>query len=197
MVPLNKKDAILESAQDLMLGKGFVATSIDEICEKAGVTKGSFFHYFTNKDQLGKELIDRFAEQNGAALMNLVNQRGADPLDRVLGYIDAAAEMCLDPKNKGCLVGTMTQELHQTHPEINGCCGRKFQAMLQVFRSDLDAAKAKYASDREIDLDGLAEMFVATLQGGIVLVKATKDHQIMMRLFNHYRRYVESLFKAR
>ena len=46
MDKVDKKEKILDSAQCLMLDKGYVATSVDAICEKAGVTKGSFFYYF-------------------------------------------------------------------------------------------------------------------------------------------------------
>ena len=55
------KEKLLESATDLMLVHGYGATSIDEVCEKAKVNRGSFFYYFKSKEELGKELIDHFA----------------------------------------------------------------------------------------------------------------------------------------
>ena len=59
------KEKLLEAAQQLMLAKGFPATTVDEICEAAGFTKGSFFHYFESKEHLGKEVLDRFYQKNG------------------------------------------------------------------------------------------------------------------------------------
>src|SRR5689334_24216214 len=54
------KEKLLDAAQQLMLSKGFPATTVDEICDTAGFTKGSFFHYFESKEQLGKEVLNRF-----------------------------------------------------------------------------------------------------------------------------------------
>jgi TetR/AcrR family transcriptional repressor of nem operon len=192
---MSTKETILDCAQTLVLEKGFTATSLDEICAKAGITKGGFFHYFKNKEQLGAEMVDRYAQRAGEAIMSCVSCCGADPLDRVLGYIDATSRMCLDPANKGCLIGTMTQELHESHPLISCCCGEKFLEMRDTLHRDLVAAAAVYEMDQSVDLAGLAEMFISTLQGGFILAKATKDRQAIVRVMSHYRSYVKSLFK--
>lgn len=62
------RERLYESAQRLMIEKGYPATSIDEICTAAGVTKGSFFHYFGSKDQLGRELLERYLAVRVAAM---------------------------------------------------------------------------------------------------------------------------------
>ena len=50
------KDArtkLLDAALAVIRGKGFAATSVDELCQAAGVTKGAFFHHFHTKEELG------------------------------------------------------------------------------------------------------------------------------------------------
>lgn len=192
----HRKDAILDSAQAVILEKGFTAATIDEICARAGVTKGSFFHYFKNKEHLGTEVLDRYAQTTGQSLMAFVDRCGPDPRDRLLGYIDAVIQACQDPNTQGCLVGTMTQELHATNPRITCCCGHKFNEMRQVLLRELEGAQAKYGSteDEDVDLPGLADLFLATLQGGLILMKATGDRQAVPRVLQHYRRYVSELF---
>ena len=70
------REKLLETAQHLMLAKGYTATSVEEICEAADLTKGSFFHYFASKEDLGKAVLDRYvntmfqAVQNAALLEN-------------------------------------------------------------------------------------------------------------------------------
>src|SRR5437660_2207426 len=51
------KRKLLSAAEKLILKKGFTATTVDDICGVAGLTKGSFFHYFENKDELGKAVL--------------------------------------------------------------------------------------------------------------------------------------------
>lgn len=59
---LNTREQILRSAVQLFGTKGYQATSIQDICELAGVSKGAVFHYFNNKNELlfeiHEEIID-------------------------------------------------------------------------------------------------------------------------------------------
>ena len=50
------RSGLLSAARDLFLAKGFAATGIEEICEKAAVTKGALFHHFGGKDDLAAEV---------------------------------------------------------------------------------------------------------------------------------------------
>ena len=190
------KEKLLDAAQGLMLEKGFVATSIDEICEAAGLTKGSFFHYFENKEELGKVLVRRFSETMGAHFNEAACSCGsADPLDRIYACIDAAIEMSKDPKSKGCLVGTLTQELYESHPNIRSVCCESFAAGVRFFKKTLAEAKTKYAPRSPVDPEALAEMYLATVQGSMILMKATKDRSVMERTLQNYKAYVKSIFE--
>lgn len=58
-----KKDALLNTAFDLFITKGIQKTSIADIVEKAGVAKGTFYLYFTDKYDLRNKLISHKANQ--------------------------------------------------------------------------------------------------------------------------------------
>ena len=103
------KNKILEKAQGLVISKGYSATTVDEICQKAGVTKGSFFHYFKSKEDLGKQLISRFSCGTQKMLSEGCCGGGKDPLDRIYGCIDFMIRASGHPDFKGCLVGSMSQ----------------------------------------------------------------------------------------
>ncbi|MBI4490372.1 MAG: TetR/AcrR family transcriptional regulator, partial [Deltaproteobacteria bacterium] len=79
------QERLLDASQQLMLAKGFVATTVDEICEAAGVTKGSFFHYFKSKEDLGKSVLDRFCHVRLKLMQGSPSQKKKDPLERVYG----------------------------------------------------------------------------------------------------------------
>ena len=83
------KEKLLDAAQRLMLAKGFTATTVDEICETAKLTKGSFFHYFDSKDDLGQVVLDRFVSAKAQAMRSapFIQKRGA--LQRVYSYLEA------------------------------------------------------------------------------------------------------------
>src|SRR5579864_9087711 len=54
------RSKLLDAARDVIRAKGYSATTVDDICATAGVTKGGFFHHFPSKEQLGIAAIEQF-----------------------------------------------------------------------------------------------------------------------------------------
>ena len=189
------KERLLDAAQELMLAKGFAATTVDEICEKAKLTKGSFFHYFESKDELGKELLERFCEEGARRNEALFGQE-SDPLKRVYHYIDAMVKHAQETATgKGCLLGTFCQELSDVSPKIREVCAKAFAAWAKRFGEELAEAKAKYAAMASFDPQSLAEHFIAIQEGSLILGKAKKDMKVVQRNLLHFKEYLKSLFK--
>src|SRR5262249_4624065 len=70
------KQKLLDAAQELMLAKGYTATSVDEICEAARLTKGSFFHYFEGKEHLEPPCCRQFLLRPGFLLQYAIGSSG-------------------------------------------------------------------------------------------------------------------------
>ncbi|MGR3218711.1 MAG: TetR/AcrR family transcriptional regulator [Candidatus Anammoxibacter sp.] len=189
------KTGILNAAQDLMLAKGFIATSLDEICKEASTTKGSFFHYFNNKEKLGIELADRFSQMTIDLFKTACKKAGDDPLDRIHGLMDLVVKFAETPDYKGCLIGTFSQEISKTHPGIIAACGSAIDLTIELLKENLAKAKEKYAPNSSIDVDSLASCFISIIQGSIIIIKAKKDYTVMRKNLLQYRQYLEFLFK--
>ncbi len=190
------REKLLDSAQQLMLAKGFVATTVDEICEAAGVTKGSFFHYFKSKEDLGKSVLDRFCHVRLKLMQESPSQKKKDPLERVYGWVDFAIEMSKSPMAKnGCLLGNFAQELSDTHPEIRSLCARRFTEWAVLLKQELDEAKVKHLPKSRLDTESLAEHFIAIIEGALIIAKAKQDIGNVEKSLRHFRRYLESLFE--
>jgi TetR/AcrR family transcriptional repressor of nem operon len=190
------KEKLLDAAQQLMLVKGFPATTVDEICATAGFTKGSFFHYFESKEQLGKEVLDRFYFFLQQTVQQGSFRKKSDPLQRVYGYVDRFIEMSTNPEMpSGCLLGHFTQELSETHPEIRSLCAQCFAEWAALLKQDLDEAKAKHAPKANFDTQSLAEYFIAVMQGSRILATAKQDAGVFEQNLQHFKRYVKSLFE--
>ena len=184
---------LLDAAQGLMLAKGFVATSVDEICSEAGVTKGSFFHYFESKEALGKEALERFAAGQeckfGEALEGI-----EEPLERVYALIEVGMKTSRSHSTQGCLVGTFAQEISQTHPDLRASCERIFDGFADMVTRDLAAAKAKHAPKADFDPRSLGELFLAVIQGSLLVMKATGDRKQMEGNLRHLKTYIQKLY---
>ena len=82
------RDRLLDAAQALMLSKGYTATSVEEICTAAGLTKGSFFHYFEGKEHLGRAVAERFSASMRQVFESAPYHQEKEPLDRVYGRVE-------------------------------------------------------------------------------------------------------------
>ncbi len=188
------KDRLLDAAQALMLTKGFAATTVDEICAAAKLTKGSFFHYFDSKDQLGKKLLERFC----ATMRQLHAACGdteSDPLKRVYAYLDNVMAMAQDPANsQGCLLGLFSQELCETNPKIQEACEQGFCEWSKALAHELAKAKARYAPKASIHPNELAEYIIAVVEGSMILSKAQKDRSVIQQNLRHVKSYLKHLF---
>jgi TetR/AcrR family transcriptional repressor of nem operon len=188
------KNRLLQVATDLMIEKGFVATTVDQICEAADVTKGAFFHYFKTKEALAQEAVVHFSHKMRSGMAGRDSFEVKDPLDRVYAIIDDAIVRTLRPDVKGCLVGTLAQEISESHENLRSCCVEGFDGTRDLLEKDLAEAKKKYAPRSGINPTELADHFIAVAQGAMLLAKARKNKAVLKAALNHYKRYLKSLF---
>ena len=190
------KRKLVDAGVNLMRARGFNATTVDEICSEAGVTKGGFFHYFKSKDELAKAALTRFREGKSQDFLNAPFRKLADPLDRVYGRLDFAKASSggNGRLTKGCLIGVFAQELSFTHPELRGACQSSFARMAEDFEKDLTEAKSLYAPKAGFNPKSLAALYVTIVQGSLMLAKASETNTVLLENIEQFRHYVQSLF---
>jgi TetR/AcrR family transcriptional repressor of nem operon len=188
------KQQILDAAQELMLAKGYTATSVDEICAAAGLTKGSFFHYFEGKEHLGRLVAERFYASWQQLSQAASFRRKKDPLERVFGQVDFFIAASHRPEWKGCLLGTFVQELAQTHPQIRWVCAACLENLVDGVRQDLEEAKARYAPRARWNARSVARHLIAVAQGANILAKAKQDRKLFAESLVHFKKYLKGLF---
>lgn len=195
-IPSRAREKLLDAAQKLMLVKGYPATTIDEICAAAKLTKGSFFHYFESKEDLAKALLDRYASPRQRIEWSALQKNNRDPLERVYGYLEFSARLYQRPNGRnGCLLGNFAQELSDTHPDIRSLCAKRFDEWAALFKRALDEAKIKHRPRATLDTQSLAEHFIAVLEGSLILGKAHRDMGIVRKNLGHFKQYLKMIFQ--
>ena len=187
----------MEAAVAMVRERGFAATSVDDLCKQAGVTKGAFFHHFASKEQLGVEAARHWDEMTSAFFAAQAYRQPDDPLERVLGYIDFRREILAGEVSEfTCLVGTMVQEAYQSAPAIRDACDTTISKHAAVIGQDIEAAIQAYGIEPDgWDAASLALHTQAVLQGPFILAKGRGGLQIAVQWVDHLNRYVSLLFK--
>src|SRR5918992_3640409 len=84
------RQRILDIAYDAIVHKGFAATSLEELVEAAGITKSGFFYHFRDKNDLARQLLERFLAEDNEILDTLERRARAladDPLQSFLIFL--------------------------------------------------------------------------------------------------------------
>src|SRR5438046_2372808 len=104
------KIKFLEAALYVIRAKGYSATTVDDICKTAGMTKGSFFHHFKSKEELAIAAADYFAAMADGLFRNAPYSLISDPIERLFGYVEFRRSIiCGEFSDFTCLLGTMVQ----------------------------------------------------------------------------------------
>ncbi len=189
------KDKLLNAALALIREKGFSAMTVEELCARAGVTKGAFFHYFKSKEALGVAAAEHWSAVTGALFERAPYHDPVDPLERVLAYIEFRRALLRGTVPEfTCVVGTMVQETYGQCPEIRDACAASIFGHAGTLTDDIAEAMAKHGIASSFTADSLAAHTQAVLQGAFILAKAKNDVGVAIESVDHLRRYVELLF---
>jgi len=181
-VPHESKTKFLDAALHVIRAKGYNSTRIEDICDAAGLTKGSFFHHFDSKEDLALAAAEHWGAVTGALFAAAPYRALPDPLDRLLAYVDFRKALLRGELPEfTCLVGTMVQEVYETHPAIRQACDKSISDHAATLESDIAEAMRKYGIH-------------AVIQGALVLAKAKQGAAVAAECIDHLRRYLQLLF---
>jgi TetR/AcrR family transcriptional repressor of nem operon len=187
---------LVEAAHALVRRQGWSATSVDQLCVAAGVTKGAFFHHFASKEALGVAAAGAWTDSAKERIFDVLDAREiADPLAKLLAHIDYRCAMIGGPaEDWTCFVGTTVQEAFATSDPLREAANRSITAYGEALAEDVQAAIDRYGIATGVTALSLAYHVQAVLQGAFVLGKAKADPAIARDSVAHLKRYVEMLF---
>jgi TetR/AcrR family transcriptional repressor of nem operon len=189
---------LLAAAVDVIRAKGFAATTVDDLCALAAVTKGAFFHHFDSKEALGVAAADHWAQQTTAFFADAPYHRPRTPLARVLAYVAFRKSIITgDLVEHTCLVGTMVQEVYASSPAIRDACGASIFGHAATLEADFAAALRERKVTGAPSAASLARYTQTVIQGAFVLAKAGNDPALARESLDHLDRYLRLLFGGR
>lgn len=191
---------LLDAAQALVMRQGFSATTVDQVIERAGVTKGAFFYHFPSKDALARALVERWSEQDRAQLdgaMARAETLAREPAQRLLVLVGLLAEAAdtADEADPGCLYASYCYEAKLMDDAVRGVITNTFGYWHERLTPWFDAALAAHPPKLDgIDAAGLLALLDTVFEGGLVMARIQQDDAALGAQLRQYRNYLELLF---
>jgi AcrR family transcriptional regulator len=181
--------AILAAAMSLISKYGFNGTTVDKIAAEAGLSKGSIFWHFENKENLFLAVIE--AIRNGLFQGLMMGQtEGLSARERVDLLLDNYAAL-IETDCSRCLdLTVLIIEMVETNPGLGEELRDLFAQLADMLASLLEEGKRSGEIERSVDSGATAYAIVGNLQGMTVQYYLNRDKFEYGRLMKAYRNLV-------
>ena len=173
---LDVRTRLLNAGLELIMQRGYHATSINDIVELAAIPKGSFYYYFKSKEAFGIDLVEYYADTKRATMDALAERTDLTPLTKVFALVATWVNKLEESGySHGCLISTVGAKLGDEDKALRACLDNlheQWNQRLITFFSDAQAAGEFPAS---LDMAMLVETFILMIQGAIIDAKISRD----------------------
>lgn len=173
---LDTRALLIRHGLELLTAQSLPATGLDAVLSRAGVPKGSFYHYFSSKAEFGQAVLAAYADYYARKLERTLERSTLPPLQRLGAFADDAAEaMARHRFERGCLVGNLAQDV--------GLLPEDYRAQLSAILGDwerrladcLALARADGALPADTDCAAWARLFWIGWEGAVMRARLERS----------------------
>lgn len=182
---IEPRDRLIAAGARLMSERGYTATGVNDICQAAGIKRGSFFHYYPTKRDLALAVLDHFWVLTEERLLRPAFADDVPPLER----IRRAFRMCFESQRSqkedagcmsGCPFGLLASEMSCQDEVIRARVESIFTDMAGYFS---DALRELATTENiRLDADSAGVALVAYLEGALLVAKTNNSPALFARL---------------
>ena len=191
--PSETKEAILHHAGGLFNLQGYKATSISDITEATGYTKGAIYRHFKNKEKL--------EEQSLVYLMGVMfeklrmqikeKQTAGDKLKAIVQFFESYVTK--SPIKGGCPLLNVAIEADDNSPHLR----KRAHAILDILKESIIAILAngiKFGHLKmDIDKEDYATVIIASLEGAIMMSKLSRTNHDISIIIKHLEATIKTI----
>ncbi len=193
MAATHSKERILTAAKELFLSRGYGATTVDAICERAKLTKGSVYYFFDSKEDLGLAVLDWSLRRGTQMLTSGRYVRIVDPVEKAFAFLKHLEKCSPEIWSGGCLLGSFAMELADTNSRMQQAVAGMFQALADTIAELLQPIAAQCAGKQTPSASELADTLLGSIEGSIILAKAYRDPTRIPKAIRGFRRSLATL----
>lgn len=179
------KTILLDAGRRVFSERGYNNSGIEAILHEAGVPKGSFYYYFSSKEDFGLQVLDRFADCANANAERFLSDTSLSPLERLRRFFDSIREKLESQQcRNGCLVGNLSQEMADQSEVFRARIEQIFEGWVDRYAECLAEAQRAGEIPAHLDVHELAEFWLNSWQGAILRAKSMRSTEPIRTFLN-------------
>lgn len=171
---IRTRERVLAGAKEVFHRGGFSGTSISDLIRETGVKKGNLYHFFSSKEEMGIEVLHQAREDFFRFLEKSL--QGDRPSAQLVNHFDAIVRYH-EGRNLvgGCIFGNTALEMSDRNEKYRSVIHGVFEEWRRRIREILESAVGSGEVRTEIDPEAMARHVIATIEGGIMLARASRN----------------------
>ena len=189
------REKIVYTAMKLFSVKGYESTSLSDILDAAGTSKGGFYNHFKSKDELFYEVLKE-ARQIWRECCFHGLDKIEDPVEKLKAFLLNYKDRYLKNSDSfpgGCIFITFSVGLNGKRPDLTSDITENFNKLRQMIKSFLDKAKETGKIRADIDTAGTSEIIFSTMLGSSVLHRADRSEDNLDHTIGTLINFIDSL----
>jgi len=175
IMPADTKLTLLRAGRAILAQQGYHHTGIQEVLARAGVPKGSFYHFFVSKREFCLQILEQEAIAQRHQLRKYLADRTLSPIERLRHYFQGKCDsFANEGYREGCLLANLGQELADQDEGFRLRVEQFFADWQKDLASCLAEAQALGEIATDVAIDQLAEYLLVSWQGAILRMKTAK-----------------------
>ena len=177
------RQRLIDSASSLFYARSYGHVGVKEICDVAGVQKGSFYHFFSSKQELTIAVLDTFAANFKANVLDKALRPDLSPLQQLQAivenlYLRQKQLHTQDCKVLGCPYGNIALELGSQDEAIRQHIDQKFQVFVTMIRTLVEAA-VRTGEFAPCDTQATALAMFSFIEGVLLMAKTSNNPELI------------------
>jgi len=185
----------MEAARYLFWERGYAASGMAEILERAEANSGSFYHFFASKEALLLAVLESYLEGLQPVVVQPAFLGRRDPIQRIFAILAGYRERLVSTGCKyGCPLGRLALEIEAENQPAHERIAANFSAWTSAVRGCLEDARGRFP--RGLDLDALATFVLTTMEGGVLQSRSYRKLEPFDQSVAQLRHYFGCLLAA-
>ena len=173
----------VERAMEVFWTYGYEATSVQDLLDAMGINRGSMYDTFGDKHALFTAAIEQYGRTVTSNLERMLEGPGS-PLGNIRKVLRRMADPAGDAKCRGCLATNSVMELAPHDPQVVEAVKALLRRVEKAFQHALERAVEVGELDADADTQALARFLACTLQGLVVIGKASASRAAVKDVVN-------------